>query len=35
MMIKRMLTYDPADRASAEEALNDEWIVDFVAKKSE
>jgi serine/threonine protein kinase len=25
-MIKRMLTFDPEERISAEEALNEEWI---------
>lgn len=34
MMIIRMLTYDPAERISAQEALNDQWIVDFLARKS-
>ena len=25
-LVKKMLTYDPADRISAREALNDKWL---------
>ena len=27
MLIRKMLTYNPEQRVSAEEALNNEWIV--------
>ena len=30
-MIKRLLTYKPTDRCSAEEALKDPWIVENTA----
>lgn len=30
-MIKKMLTYNPEERVSAEEALNDEWIIEYTA----
>lgn len=29
MLIKKMLTYNPDERVSAEEALNDPWIQEF------
>jgi calcium-dependent protein kinase len=28
ILIKKMLTYNPDERISAEEALNDEWILE-------
>jgi calcium-dependent protein kinase len=31
MLIKKMLTYNPDERISAEEALNDEWIFENTA----
>ena len=31
MLIKKMLTYNPEDRVSAEEALSDIWIVENTA----
>lgn len=31
MLIKKMLTYNPDERISAEEALGDEWIFENTA----
>lgn len=31
LLIKKMLTYNPEERVSAEEALNDEWILEFTS----
>lgn len=28
-LIKKLLTYDPKERVSAEEALNDQWISEY------
>jgi len=33
-LIKRMLTYNPEERISAEEALNDIWIMKFATKEA-
>lgn len=32
-MIKKLLTYNPDDRISAEEALNDPWIIENTASE--
>jgi len=29
LMIKKMLTFNPEERVSAEEALNDPWIIEM------
>lgn len=33
MLIKKMLTYNPDDRVSAEEALNDVWVQENTIEK--